>query len=40
MKRLATKLPSLIELDSVTGHCEINTLEGTTRAEALVAKLA
>jgi hypothetical protein len=32
----------LIELASVTGHFEINTLEGyyNIRAEALVAKLA
>jgi len=38
----ATKLPSLIELASVTGHCEIKTLEGyyNVKAETLVAKLA
>ncbi|KPB60758.1 Unknown protein sequence [Pseudomonas amygdali pv. myricae] len=35
------KLQSLIELASVTGHFEINTLEGYyNRAEALVVKLA
>lgn len=38
----ATKLPSLIELASVTGRCEMKTLEGyyNVKAETLVAKLA
>lgn len=38
----AIKLPSLIELASVTGRCEMKTLEGyyNVKAETLVAKLA